>query len=43
MTLNDAVVDKGKVILALLELSGMHCNEVIGGEWLDKVGDEECG
>jgi hypothetical protein len=42
-TLDDMVVDKGKVILALLKLSGTHCDKVVSGEWLDKVSDEECG
>ncbi len=43
MTLKDTVVDGSKVILVLLELPGTYGDEVVSGEWLDKVGDKECG
>ena len=41
-TLEDVVMDGSKVILALLELLGMRGNEVVSGEWFNKVRDKEC-
>jgi hypothetical protein len=41
-TLEDVVIDGSEVILALLELLGMCGNEVVSGEWFNKVRDKEC-
>ena len=33
----------GEVLLALFKLLGTCSNEVVGGEWFDKIGDKEGG
>jgi hypothetical protein len=39
----DEAMDGGEVILSLFKFLGVCGDEFVGGEWLDKVGDEEGG